>query len=111
MSDRCDKCKFWQVHPIHLAQGECRRDTPSSPEDPGDFGEWETTQADKWCGEFKAAGEEEPEKYLGPVMEGIVSTARRDANVIAVNCGLDMPAPGCRIEMRVVKGEDGGCDE
>ena len=45
MVRKCKLCEYWETDGEHSA-GECRRATPS------DSGQWPTTQAGDWCGEY-----------------------------------------------------------
>ncbi len=61
----CGRCLYWdhaeQPHAMpadHVAAvGRCRRHTPRLPRN-GMRGEWPTTEASDWCGEFKERGDD-----------------------------------------------------
>jgi hypothetical protein len=47
MVRKCKLCEYWENAGIEHSAGECRRVTP------GDSGQWPTTQAGDWCGEYR----------------------------------------------------------
>lgn len=61
---RCDRCTFWDHREVaHAAPiegqalGRCRRHAPHLPRS-GMRGEWPTTDATDWCGEFAERGDD-----------------------------------------------------
>lgn len=65
---RCDRCAYWDHREVaHSALaiapqdaqafGRCRRHAPHLPR-AGMRGEWPTTEANDWCGEFTERGDD-----------------------------------------------------
>ena len=62
MTERCETCRYWNKG-THVPSGmtvyTCRRTPPT----PGAITLWPITKHDDWCGEWRARGESEAERW------------------------------------------------